>query len=96
MKNLRQQKAIRIVAALALTLALASFAIPAQAQTFKSLHTFGGVDGTPPDGSYPNGLVQGTNGYLAVRLATTSTGLCSKSALAGRKRSSITFGPRGP
>ncbi len=64
MKNLRQQKAIRIVAALALTLALASFAIPAQAQTFKSLHTFGGVDGTPPDGSYPNGLVQGTNGYL--------------------------------
>jgi len=64
MKNLRQQKAIRIVAALALTLALASFAIPAQAQTFKSLHSFGGVDGTPPDGSYPNGLVQGTNGYL--------------------------------
>jgi len=64
MKNLRQQKAIRIVATLALTLALAGFAIPAHAQTFTSLHTFGGLDGTPPDGEYPNGLVQGANGYL--------------------------------
>ena len=64
MKNLRQQKAVRIVATLALTLALAGFAIPAQAQTFTSLHTFGGIYGTPPDGSYPTGLVQGTNGYL--------------------------------
>ena len=64
MKNLRQQKAIRTVATLALTVALAGIAIPAQAQTFTSLHTFGGIDGTPPDGSYPNGLVQGTNGYL--------------------------------
>jgi uncharacterized repeat protein (TIGR03803 family) len=64
MKNLRQQKAIRIIATLALTLALAGFAIPAQAQTFKSLHTFGGLDGTPSDGEYPNGLVQGANGFL--------------------------------
>jgi uncharacterized repeat protein (TIGR03803 family) len=64
MKNLEQQKAIRVAAVLALTLALAAFAIPAQAQTFKSLHSFGGGEGTPPDGAYPNGLVQGTNGYL--------------------------------
>jgi uncharacterized repeat protein (TIGR03803 family) len=64
MKNIRQQKTIRIVAILALTLALAGFAIPAQAQTFTSLHTFGGTEGNPPDGSYPTGLVQGTNGYL--------------------------------
>jgi len=64
MKNLRQQKAIRIVAALALTLALAGIAIPAQAQTFTSLHTFEGVNGNPPDGAYPSGLVQGANGYL--------------------------------
>jgi len=61
MKHLRQQKAIRIVAALALTLALAGIAIPAQAQTFTSLHTFAGY---PTDGSYPTGLVQGANGYL--------------------------------
>jgi uncharacterized repeat protein (TIGR03803 family) len=64
MKNLRQQKAIRVVATLALTLALAGIAIPVQAQTFNSLHTFGGLYGTPPDGEYPNGLVQGANGYL--------------------------------
>jgi uncharacterized repeat protein (TIGR03803 family) len=64
MKNNRQQKAIRIVATLALTLALAGIAIPAQAQTFTSLHSFGGIYGTPPDGSYPTGLVQGANGYL--------------------------------
>jgi uncharacterized repeat protein (TIGR03803 family) len=64
MKHLRQQKAIRIVATLALTLAFAGIAIPAQAQTFTSLHTFGGYYGTPPDGSYPTGLVQGANGYL--------------------------------
>jgi uncharacterized repeat protein (TIGR03803 family) len=64
MTNLRQQKAFRILAALALTLALAGFAIPAQAQTFTSLHTFGGFYGTPPDGEYPNGLVQGASGYL--------------------------------
>src|ERR1700683_1113302 len=64
MKHLRQQKAIRIVATLALTLALAGIAIPAQAQTFTSLHTFGGYYGTPPEGSYPTGLVQGANGYL--------------------------------
>jgi uncharacterized repeat protein (TIGR03803 family) len=64
MQNLRQQNAIRVVAVLALTLALAGVAIPMQAQTFTSLHSFGGGQGTPPDGSYPNGLVQGTNGYL--------------------------------
>ena len=64
MKQLRPQKAIRIVATLALTLALTGIAIPAQAQTFTSLHTFGGYHGTPPDGAYPNGLVQGANGYL--------------------------------
>jgi uncharacterized repeat protein (TIGR03803 family) len=64
MKNFRQQKAIRVVATLALILALAGIAVPAQAQTFTSLHTFGGGQGDPPDGSYPNGLVQGTNGYL--------------------------------
>ncbi len=64
MKNLRQQKVIRIVATFALTLALAGIAIPAQAQTFTLLHSFGGGGGTPPDGSYPTGLVQGANGYL--------------------------------
>jgi|HubBroStandDraft_1064217.scaffolds.fasta_scaffold01518_3 uncharacterized repeat protein (TIGR03803 family) len=64
MKNLRQQKVIHIVATFALTLALAGIAIPAQAQTFTSLHSFGGIYGTPPDGSYPTGLVQGANGYL--------------------------------
>jgi uncharacterized repeat protein (TIGR03803 family) len=64
MKNLRQPKVTRIVATLALTLALAGTAIPAEAQTFTSLHTFGGIYGTPPDGSYPTGVVQGTNGYL--------------------------------
>jgi uncharacterized repeat protein (TIGR03803 family) len=61
MKHLRQQKAIRIVATLALTLALAGIAIPAKAQTFTSLHSFAGW---PTDGSYPTGLVQGANGYL--------------------------------
>ncbi|MGA2133164.1 MAG: choice-of-anchor tandem repeat GloVer-containing protein [Bryobacteraceae bacterium] len=61
MKHLRQQKAIRIVATLALTLALAGIAIPAQAQTFTSLYSFAGY---PTDGSYPTGLVQGANGYL--------------------------------
>lgn len=35
---------------------------PAQAQTFTSLHSFQGVLNN--DGAYPNGLVQGTNGYL--------------------------------
>jgi uncharacterized repeat protein (TIGR03803 family) len=64
MKNTRQQKAIHIIAALALTLALAGIAVPAQAQIFRSLHSFGGGEGDPPDGSYPNGLAQGTNGYL--------------------------------
>jgi uncharacterized repeat protein (TIGR03803 family) len=61
MKNLRQQKAIRIVRTLALTLASAGVAIPAQAQTFTSLHSFAGY---PTEGSYPTGLVQGANGYL--------------------------------
>jgi uncharacterized repeat protein (TIGR03803 family) len=67
MKRLRQQKTIRIVATLALTLALAGIAIPAEAQTFTSLHSFAGYNsGTPSlsDGSYPTGLVQGANGYL--------------------------------
>jgi uncharacterized repeat protein (TIGR03803 family) len=50
---------------------LAGIAIPAQAQTFTSLHSFGGIYGPPPDGSYPTGLVQGTNGYL---YATTAFG----------------------
>jgi uncharacterized repeat protein (TIGR03803 family) len=61
MKHLRHLKAIRNVATLALTLALARIAIPAQAQTFTSLHSFAGY---PTDGSYPTGLVQGANGYL--------------------------------
>lgn len=64
MKHLRQQKTVRPVAALPLILALAGIAIPAQAQTFTSLHTFGGIYGAPPDGSYPTGLVQGANGSL--------------------------------
>ncbi|MGA2133163.1 MAG: choice-of-anchor tandem repeat GloVer-containing protein [Bryobacteraceae bacterium] len=61
MKHLRQQKAIRIGATLALTLALAGIAIPAQAQPITSLHSFAGYN---TDGAYPNGLVQGANGYL--------------------------------
>jgi len=68
MKHLRQHKAIRIVATLALTLALAGIAIPAQAQTFTSLHSFAGY---PTEGSYPTGLVQGANGYL---YGTTESG----------------------
>jgi uncharacterized repeat protein (TIGR03803 family) len=56
-----KQKTARIAAALALTLVLAGFTIPAQAQTFTSLHSFAGY---PTDGSYPTGLVQGANGYL--------------------------------
>jgi uncharacterized repeat protein (TIGR03803 family) len=73
-KHPRQQKAIRIVATLAVTLVLAGIAIPAQAQTFTSLHTFGGVYGTPSDGSYPNGLVQGANGYLYGTTVAGGTG----------------------
>jgi uncharacterized repeat protein (TIGR03803 family) len=60
MKNLRHQNASRVVAILALILALAGIAIPAQAQSFTLLHSFAG--GT--DGSWPMGLAQGTNGYL--------------------------------
>jgi uncharacterized repeat protein (TIGR03803 family) len=59
MKHLRQQKPFHIVATF--TLALAGIAIPAQAQTFTLLHSFAGYN---TDGAYPNGLVQGANGYL--------------------------------
>jgi uncharacterized repeat protein (TIGR03803 family) len=64
MKDVRQQKTIRIGPILALTLAFAGIAIPAQAQTFTSLYTFPGPNGNPPGSAFPNGLVQGANGYL--------------------------------
>jgi uncharacterized repeat protein (TIGR03803 family) len=49
-----------VLALLALMLAGAS--IPVQAQTFTTLYSFQGPNNK--DGAYPNGLVQGTNGYL--------------------------------
>ena len=66
MKSIRQQDKTFRMAAVALTmlaLFFAGAAYPAQAQTFTSLYTFLGPNGTPP-GGYPNGLAQGTNGFL--------------------------------
>ena len=45
-----------------LALMLAGASIPVQAQTFTTLYSFQGPNNK--DGAYPNGLVQGTNGYL--------------------------------
>jgi uncharacterized repeat protein (TIGR03803 family) len=62
MKNLWQQETIRIVAALALTLALAGFAMPAQAQTYTPLSSFQGL---VYGDYYPSGpLVLGQDGNL--------------------------------
>jgi uncharacterized repeat protein (TIGR03803 family) len=72
MKNIRQQVKRFRMAAIALamfTLLLAGAVLTAQAQTFTSLHSFQGVHGN--DGAIPNGLVQGTNGYL---YGTTGSG----------------------
>jgi uncharacterized repeat protein (TIGR03803 family) len=70
-----QAKIFRM-AAIALTMLTGSFAgavLPAQAQTFTSLYSFQG--GNNHDGSYPNGLVQGTNGYLYGSAASNTGGI---------------------
>ncbi len=67
MKHSRPQDKTFHMAAFVLTMGImliAGTARPAQAQTFTSLYAFQGGNGTPPGGGYPNGLVQGTNGYL--------------------------------
>jgi uncharacterized repeat protein (TIGR03803 family) len=66
MKNIRHHVKTFSTAAVALTmlaLLLAGAVRTAQAQTFTSLYTFLGPNGSPP-GGYPNGLVQSTNGFL--------------------------------
>ncbi len=65
MNHVRPQVKKSRVTAVALTmmvLLLAGAAIQAHAQTFTTLYSFQGPNNH--DGSYPNGLVQGTNGYL--------------------------------
>jgi hypothetical protein len=100
-KHLRQQKAIGIVATLALTRALAGIAIPAQAQTFTSLHSFGGIYGPPRTAAIPPGWCRAPTDTCmrprpsaGVKVRRLATARCSKSAPRGRKRSSITFTPR--
>lgn len=53
---------IAVFALAMLAIPLAGPSLPAQAQTFTSLYSFQGPNNH--DASYPNGLVQGTNGYL--------------------------------
>ena len=78
MNRIRQQVATSRMAAVALTmlvLLLAGSVRPAQAQTFTSLYTFQGVNGNPPGSAYPNGLVQGLNGYLYGSAGSNSGGV---------------------
>ncbi len=72
------------MAAVALSMLALVFAdaVPVNAQTFSTLYSFQGPNNH--DGSYPNGLVQGTNGYL-YGSAGDNTGGVFKISLTGKE-----------